>query len=92
MKRAEIAALERYPKRKDGRVRYFNCTDDDARRIYAKGHRKAEKDMALTWEDMKIINNLGSIVIDEHLHDGWTLEQVYKEVLRRFNAYKTKNE
>lgn len=44
MTRAEEAALKAYPKRKDGRKRYYNCTDDDVPRIYAQGYRKAEKD------------------------------------------------
>ncbi len=41
--KAEEAALKAYPKRKDGRLRYFKCTDDDIRRIYAQGYRKAQK-------------------------------------------------
>lgn len=48
MSKADKAALNWLPKRKDGRKRYYNCNDDDIRRIYAKGYRKAEKDLKLT--------------------------------------------
>lgn len=44
-KRAEEAAMKAYPKRKDGRVRGYTCTDDDIRKVYAQGYRKAEKDL-----------------------------------------------
>lgn len=43
MNKADAAALEAYPKRKDGRVRAFYCTDDDVRKVYAQGFRKAQK-------------------------------------------------
>ena len=45
MSKASEAAMKAFPKRKDGRIRYFNCTDDDIRRLYAMGYRKAEKDI-----------------------------------------------
>ena len=44
-KRAEEAAMKAYPKRKDGRVRGYTCTDDDIRKVYAQGYRKAEQDL-----------------------------------------------
>ena len=44
-KRAKEAALKAFPKRKDGRVRGYTCTDDDIRKVYAQGYRKAEKDL-----------------------------------------------
>ena len=49
-KRAEEAALKAYPKRKDGRLRWYSCTDDDIRKVYAQGYRKAEK--GLGWHSV----------------------------------------
>lgn len=43
MTKAEQRALEKYPPRKDGRMRGYSCTDEDVRKIYAQGYRKAEK-------------------------------------------------
>lgn len=45
MDNAKKTALKTYPVRKDGRKRYYNCTDDDVRKLYAQGYRKAEKDI-----------------------------------------------
>lgn len=44
-KRAKEASLKAWPKRKDGRLRHYTCTDDDIRKLYAQGYRKAEKDI-----------------------------------------------
>ena len=52
MTKAEERALEAYPKRKDGRKKYFNGTDDDLRRLYAKAYRKAKKDLG--WHSVDI--------------------------------------
>jgi hypothetical protein len=58
-KRAKEAALKAYPKRKDGRLKYYPCTDDDVRKIYAQGYRKAEKDLA------PLINRLCEAILFE---------------------------
>ena len=58
-KRAKEAALKAYPKRKDGRLKYYSCTDDDVRKIYAQGYRKAEKDLT------PLINQLCEAILFE---------------------------
>lgn len=44
MSSAEERALEKYPKRKDGRTKVYYCTDEDVRKVYAQGYRKSEKE------------------------------------------------
>ena len=80
MSKANKKALDWLPKRKDGRKRYYNCNDDGIRSIYAKGYRKAEKDLELTWKDIKTIDRLLNQCVD--------YSNPYQEVLKRFNAQK----
>lgn len=85
MTRAEQAAVERFPHGK-----YDGEQGDALRYACIAGYHKAEKDLALTWEDMVTINTLGSEVIGEHLFDNWSERQIYEEVLRRFREMKNK--
>ena len=80
MSKANKKALDWLPKRKDGRKRYYNCNDDGIRSIYAKGYRKAEKDLELTWKDIKTIDRLLNQCVD--------YSNPYQEVLKRFKAQK----
>jgi len=92
-KRPEESALQAYPhpdfnafrdtetaiKANREMVRY--------RKYYIEGYKQAEKDLALTWQDMetiaKIFHNLVfTITADE------PVENIYEEVLKRFNKYK----
>ena len=57
------------------------------REIWGQGYRAAEKDLALTWEDMYKIVLLTSKVSQEFTTDN-TYCEVYEEVLKRFNEYK----
>lgn len=97
MSKADKAALNWLPKRKDGRKRYYNCNDDDIRRLYAKGYRKAEKDLGLGWEDVRIIldaendilrecNSQKELVIETYPKG----EDYYGEILKRFKERKEK--
>jgi len=59
-----------------------------ARRMgFQDGYKKAEKDLALTWEDIHKIVLLTSKVSQEFTTDN-TYCEVYEEVLKRFNEYK----
>ena len=60
-KRSKEMALKVYPKRKDGRLRDYSCTDEDVRKIYAQGYRKAEKDTIE--RAISVLVNLPSLVI-----------------------------
>ena len=80
MTKAEQAALEAYPHHTAENL------DDviKARKFFAKGYEQAEKDLALTWEDMQRI-----VEIYYTLHDSYKgNSNIYNEVLRRFNKSK----
>lgn len=87
-KKAEQRALEAYP-------HYTAENFDDvikARKFFAKGYELAEKDLALTWEDIKKISRILDIMVDDDLKGEipkeWGEEEYYEEVLRRFNKVK----
>lgn len=87
-KKAEQRALEAYP-------HYTAENLDDvikARKFFAKGYELAEKDLALTWEDIKKISRILDIMVDDDLKGEipkeWGEEEYYEEVLRRFNKVK----
>lgn len=46
MTKASQRALEAYPELKSGRVVYYPVTRTDLRKVYARGYRKAEKDIS----------------------------------------------
>ena len=79
-KRAEQAASAAYPE---------NGSDNwIARPFFQEGYEQAEKELALTVEDIKTIIHLYGIVCEERTFD--TLGEIYEEVLRRFNKAKEK--
>ncbi len=88
MSKARKEALDWLPKRKDGRKRCYQCNDDDLRGIYAKGYRKAEKDLELTWEDIEEIDDLLDELLPSRFDDVLELKGAYEEVLKRFNDLK----
>lgn len=88
MTKAEQAALEAYP-----HYTAENLNDViKARKFFAKGYELAEKDLALTWEDIKKISRILDIMVDDDLKGEipkeWGEEEYYEEVLRRFNKAK----
>lgn len=105
-KRAEQAALKAYPK-EDGKVwtSPFGMIEFDrnatGRKGFQEGYEQAEKDLALTWEDLQTINDLFLKVDAENsaARDDDLIEQdlpfpygqhFYEEVLRRFREMKNK--
>ena len=93
--RAEEAAWEKYPiylakaVMSDG-----NTIDLDAnettRNVFKLGYEQAEKDLALTWEDMRKIIRIDEEMMDDpEAHPEWMEEQpFYEEMLRRFKEAK----
>lgn len=90
-KRAEEMALRAYPKhsvliqpaRRGG---YY--ADGHLRDGFIKGYEQAEKDLALTPEDIKAIVTIADSMLTHTAWDAidWPDEQkYYEEVLRRFN-------
>jgi len=55
---------------------------------FIKGYEQAEKDLALTWEDLEMIDRIMADVVNERFDGPTTVEEDYKEVLRRFNKIK----
>lgn len=104
-KRSNAAALKAYPpiyttvKRHAKRVQSeLVDTHEPARAIFQQGYEKAEKDLALTWEDVK---NLDYLLHDVDFENGRAVslgkeipfdgdEGFYGEVLKRFNEQRKK--
>ena len=84
--RARQKALETYPEDDF----YGVCIA--CREAYQYGYEQAEKDLAMTWEDVKQIVEIADKLcpytsknIAEFQQEFQTEEAYYKEVLRRFN-------
>lgn len=93
MSKAEERALEAYPVLMC--YNDFQMVEEDVnkplREIYQEGYHQAEKDLALTWEDIKLVHN---ITYEESrnvsLNKGGEIseKEFYKEVLKRFKNLK----
>ena len=83
MTKAEEAAYKQYP------LERLMDLERNAKRVgYILGYERAEKDNALTWEDIKLIHELSEDVWESNCDD----QKCYEEVLRRFNESKTNKE
>ena len=83
MSKAEQRALEAYPKatRDIGGIVIDIGHPQYMRDLYIEGYHQAEKDLELTWEDIKYLDELILYVYKkENLRD----DELYKEVLKRF--------
>ena len=79
MSKAEDRYLEHFL---DGRLR--NCS---SRNAFLYGYHQAEKDIALTWEDMECIIKHYQDIMAEKSRVLVRVED-YQEILNRFNKYK----
>ena len=91
MSKAEERALEAYPKDIEKYVGVNgvkSVVDNNSwqRAIFLKGYQQAEKDLALTWEDIEVIDQIFTDVFKDDF-DVLTNEY-YQEVLNRFNKLK----
>ena len=94
MSKAEDRALERFPVHKGASKEWIEshlkgiCSD------YIEGYHQAEKDLALTWQDIETIYDIFDwMANDDGLDndpnfDYSNREQYFKEALKRFNKYK----
>lgn len=88
MTKAEELA-EAYEKSLD----YYHCMNDWPSIAYRAGYEQAEKDLALTWEDIGTIAHL-IYVVNQEFHTRYDQDEtgefdfsrqdVYEEVLKRF--------
>ena len=92
MSKAEERALEAYPKSIVEQEGIYDISSYDRnsleRKAFIKGYHQAEKDLALTWEDIhKIIDHWMCICSDFKWYNK-PLKDAFQEVLRRFNELK----
>ena len=65
-----------------------NLYADQIIRGYKEGYHQAEKDLKLTWEDIKLLDK---IFMNEKIMSGLILgEKEYEEILKRFKEEKKK--
>ena len=57
---------------------------------YNNGYEQAEKDLALTWEDVNLIDSILIDMQDEGVERYGGLRQYYEEALKRFNEQREK--
>ena len=98
MSKAENLALKKYPEhsllivpaRRGG---YY--ADNHLRAGFIAGYHQAEKDLALTWEDMMLIHKCIKDAMNYNLYKMMEgiegQEEVYQEVLKRFLETKNKS-
>lgn len=84
MKRAEEVANELFPRHIDEPESFAEAV---GRQAVIDGYEQAEKDLALSWEDIKLIVDIAGN-IKPCLRDEQTF---HEEVLRRFNEAKKQN-
>lgn len=87
-KRAEQKALEAYP-RSEKYTSSQRLIINDLRDGFIQGYEQAEKDIALTWKDVR---NLCDCFMDVGLESNLPArsKEFYTEVLNRFNKSKEK--
>lgn len=89
-KRAEEAALKAYPETLgiQGNGNAF------ARHYYVDGYEQAEKDLALTWEDMAKIITIYEAGIDNgdyrRYNEAEWMKEYSQDILRRFNEIRNR--
>ena len=92
---AEQKALEAYPISRlpffPGSVASYDA-NEEKRMIYEESYEQAEKDLALTWGDIQIIDHfILELAREEREGKDWgDSEKFYTEVLNRFNKSKEK--
>ena len=90
MTKAEQKALEAYPEKPVYNEAWGEDEDINVlnRIAFHEGYLQAEKDLALTWEDMLTIHEKIRAVYDIAIMAEMDSKQIYEEVLRRFNKAK----
>lgn len=84
MSKAEERAFERCPKSENA---IDELRNERKRAIFTEGYHQAEKDLELTWEDIKVIEKL--LGFDNIIESP---KEFYQEVLKRFKDFKERKE
>ena len=113
MSKAEERALEKYPLMADDdkegleALKYigmecdcaseYNEVQEAKQAYFIEGYHQAEKDLELTWEDVKMLQDISSTVYSEVAQGSVDYYQIYpteqsflEEVLKRFKERKEK--
>ena len=98
MDRASIIAIEEVCKRCHLYTNHCGMSEYPSQCVdsghFIDGYRKAEKDLALTWEDIPHLIELTGHTVrwfsDQGMADV-SFKELYEEVLRRFNEKKEEN-
>ena len=94
MTKAEKAALNAHP---PVIVSFYPSTvapivkrdaNEEIRKVFQEGYEQAEKDLALSWEDMKLAFGCVNEAIDNC--EGKTKQEIFEDALRRFNEQRRK--
>ena len=92
MSKAEDRALEKYPPKLVTYSDLFGeeTLDDNGlkRTIFIEGYQQAEKDLALTWEDISYIVKTYSKIECDKNYKWVSFSEACKETLNLFNKYK----
>ena len=91
MSKAEEAAMKAYPEEIYEDDSWTDDLNKYQREGFIKGYEQAEKDLALTWEDvLQIRGIMAQMCVEPDEHPEWLLtdEAYYEEVLRRFKEAK----
>lgn len=99
MSKAEERALEAYPPKLVTYSDLFGeeTLDDNGlkRAVFIEGYHQAEKDLELTWEDVKLLQDISGEVFAEVARGSVDYYQIYptqqsflEEVLKRFKELK----
>ena len=101
--KAEERALEVYPKMSritehhgiipaDYKSHYIGDANEEKRIGFIEGYHQAEKDLALTWEDIENILDITDVIAnDDSMEERlktMSEEEYCQEVLKRFNKIK----
>ena len=95
MSKAEERALEAFPLKIDGDSRGSYDLNVVKRIVYQQGYEQAEKDLELTWEDIRIILDAENDILRECNSQKELViktypkgEDYYGEILKRFKERK----
>lgn len=96
--KAEERALEIFPStekewKSEFGTFHFDDTNVEHREGFIVGYEQAEKDLALTWKDMRKIIRIDEEMMDDpEAHPEWMEEQpFYEEMLQRFKETRNEN-
>jgi hypothetical protein len=87
MSKAEERALEAYPKETRDISGFVFGYPQYMRDLYSEGYSQAEEDNELTWEDLKMIDQ----VFAKCAVNTFDEKEYYQEILKRFKEKKNGN-